>query len=309
LGIVLWLQGDYPGAQEHYQLAMTTYRAEGHRQREADILTNLGTTYYETGDHPTARDYYERALSIYRTVGDRWAETMALNNLGMVYCDLGDFEASREHHQQALDIRITLGDRWGEANSRVNLALVLLGLGDDDSARQHCQGALTIQREIGDRRGEGYSLTYLGHALIGLGELEAAAEAYEEAIQLRRELGQYSLLIDGWAGLAQIAMAQGHSDQALERAEDILAWIEANGTKGIEYPLQVYLTCFQILQATMDEDPEAAERANAVLSEAHTALMKQASSIRDETLRLKFLENVKANREIVTAWQRREPPS
>jgi len=303
LGDVYLYQGNYPAAQEHYQQALEIYRAAGHHQGEADSLSNLGVIHYELGDHPAARDRYEQVLSIFRTIGDRRGETMALNNLGTVYCDLGDYAAARDYHQQALDLRVTIGDRWGEANSLVNLGLVYHGLGDNETAREHCQRALAIQREIGDRRGEGYSLTYLGHALADLGELKAAAEAYEEAMCLRRELGQDCLSIDDLAGLARVALAQGNSERALGHVKKILAWIEANGSEGIEYPHQVCLTCYRTLSATARGDPAALERAHTVLSSAHTALLEQAAGISDPASRVKFLENVKANREIVAAWE------
>jgi hypothetical protein len=118
-------------------------------------------------------------------------------------------------------------------------------------------------------------------------------------------LGQYSLLIDDWAGLAHIALVQDLPDQALAYVDDILAWIEVNGLEGIEYPLQVYLICYRVLQATAQGEPAALERARDVLTAAHTALMERAASISDEALRLKFLENVKTNREIIAAWQAR----
>jgi predicted ATPase/class 3 adenylate cyclase len=309
LGNVYLYQGNYPAAQEHYRRALEIYRAIGHRQGEADNLTSLGITYYELGDYPAARDHYERVLSIFRTIGDRRGETLALNNLGTVYCDLGDYAAARDYHRQALDIRLAIGDRWGEANSLVNLGLVYHGLGEDAAARRHCERALAIQREIGDRRGEGYSLTYLGHALEGLGELQAAAAAYDDALRLRRELGQHSLAMDDLAGLARVAMAQGDPVRALEQVGEILAWIEANGTEGIEYPLQVYLTCYRVLSATAQGHPSAIERAHAVLSSAHATLLKQAAGISDQALRRKFLENVKANREIMAAWEARDSSS
>jgi len=306
LGNVYLYQGNYPAAQEHYRRALDICHATGYRQGQADNLTSLGTTHYELGNYPAARDHYEQVLSIFCTIGDRRGETMALNNLGTVYCDLGDYAAARDYHQQALEIRITIGDRWGEANSLVNLGLVHHGLGENEAAREYCRQALAIQQEIGDRRGEGYSLTYLGHALAELGELQAAARAYREALHLRREMGQSSLAIDDLAGLARIAMAQGDPQQALEHVREIMAWIETNGSEGIEYPLQVYMTCYRILDATGGNVP-ATRRCHAILSKAHTALLEQASEIGDPTLRHKFLENVKANREIMAAWQMQEP--
>ncbi len=71
----------------------------------------------------------------------------------------------------------------------------------------------------------------------------------------------------------------------------------ANGTEGIEYPLQVYLTCCRILRA--NQDP----RAQTVLNTAHRLLQEQAAKISDEELRRSFVENVAAHREIISEWR------
>jgi class 3 adenylate cyclase/predicted ATPase len=303
LGHVYLYQGDHLAAQERYRQALEIYQAEGDRQHEGDNLSNLGTIFYDSGDYPAARDHYEQALSIFRTTGDRPGETIALSNLGTVYCDLGGYETARDYHRQALDLRIIVRDRLGEAVSLVNLGLVYHNLGDNEAAREHSGQALAIFREIGDRHGQGYSQTYLGHALVDLGELEAAAEAYEEAMSLRRELGQQGLAIDDVAGLARVAMAQGDLEQALGRVEEILAWTEDNGSEGVEYPLQVYLTCYHVLEAT--GDAVAVERAGNILSEAHDILLEQTTKISDATLRRSFLESVAVNSEITAIWEKR----
>jgi predicted ATPase/class 3 adenylate cyclase len=303
LGDVYLYQGNHAAAQAEYQRALEVYRAENHRQGEADSLNNLGMIQNELGDLTGARDYYEQVLGIYRAIGDRRGETITLNNLGVTYCDLGDYAAARDYHEQALALRLTIGDRWGQANSLVNLGLIYHGLGDNETARKNCERALAIQREIGDRRGEGYSLTYLGHALAGLGEYEAAAKAYAEALHLRRELGQHGLTMDDLAGLARVALAQGQLGRAQELVREILAWVDANGTGGIEYPLQVYLTCYQVLRASADGDLSAMDRAREILSTAHTLLQEQAARVRDPGLRRSFLEGVPANRDILAAWQ------
>ncbi|MEE8390148.1 MAG: hypothetical protein V3S14_05045, partial [Anaerolineae bacterium] len=75
----------------------------------------------------------------------------------------------------------------------------------------------------------------------------------------------------------------------------------ANVSEGIEYPLQVNLTCYQVLNAT--GVASAIERAHAILSQAHVTLLERATSISDSTLRHKFLENVRTNREIIAAWE------
>jgi tetratricopeptide (TPR) repeat protein len=303
LGDVYLYQGSYPEAQQHYQQALEIHRTGGSRPGEADCLSNLGVIHGELGDGPTARDYFEQALYILETIGDRRGQSIAFSNLGVIYCDLGDYETTRDYHERALAIRRTIGDRWGEAVSLVNLGLVYHNLNDDQAACRHCEQALSIQQEIGDRRGQGYSLTYLGHALLALGDAQAAGEVYHKAMHLRRELGQASLAIDDLEGLARTAMTTGDLAQARQQAQEIMDWIEANGTEGIEYPLQAYLTCYHILQTIAKDDPATMECADSLLCCAHTALIERANRVQDESLRHKLLANVKTHREILEAWE------
>lgn len=302
LGQASHYQNNYPEAQQFYQQAIALYREEGHRQGEADTLTVLGTTQYELGDIGAARDYYQQVLAIFRATGDRRGESTILNNLGIVACDLGDFAGAHEYNQQAMSLYLATDDRIGEAASLVNLGLVLHMMGENESARQRCSQALSIQKEIGDRRGQGFSLTYLGHALSSLGELEAAAEAYDQAMRLRRELGQETLAIDDAAGLARVALSQGDLDKAAALCQEILAWLETNGSAGVEYPLQVRLTCYRVLMAQADGHPEIRQRAESLLAQTHEALQDQAAGISDPALRATFLQNVSVNREIIQAW-------
>jgi len=109
--------------------------------------------------------------------------------------------------------------------------------------------------------------------------------------------------MDDLAGLARVAIAQGQTRQAREQVNEILAWLDTNGASGIEYPLQVYLTCYQVLRATTDGDPAAMERAQAILTTAYNTLMEQTDRVRDPALRQSFLEGIQANREIVVAWK------
>jgi predicted ATPase/class 3 adenylate cyclase len=302
LGHVYLYQSNHASAQDHYQQAIEIYRSGSFRQGEGDSINMLGLISYELGDYTTARDYFEQALTIYHTIGDRLGETNQLNNLGMIYCDLGDFEAARDYHEQALDLRLTINDRWGEAMSLTNLGLVHHNLMQNKLAQKYCEQALAIQREIGDRHSESYSLTYLGHALADLGNLEEAAGVYRQARQLRLELGNESLSIDNLAGLARVALAKGNQEQAVEHTKAITTWLDEHGSEGVEYPLQVQLTCYNVLRRETNGILSDGERANALLAKAHTALLEKAATIGDDSLKRKFLENVKTNREIMGAW-------
>ena len=103
------------------------------------------------------------------------------------------------------------------------------------------------------------------------------------------------------AGLARVALAQGNLAAALAQVELILAHMAEGGNfDGTEEPLRLPLTCFQVLTAASDP------RADEVLANAHAELLKRAECISDVPAREGFLKHVPHNREIGSAWLRRQ---
>jgi len=302
LGTINYYRGNLSVASAYYQQALPIYHATNNRQGEGSCLVMLGLVHTDQGDYLSGQRQFGEALTIYQTIGYRLGETIVLGNLGTNYCGLGEYEYARDYQQQALAMSQEIGDREGESFAFCNLALLDYRMGEVNMALKRSQQALTVHRELGDRHNEGYTLTYLGHALAASGQLEQATDAYQKARQIRRQLGQESLVMDDLAGLARVAMKEGKLKQARTYVDEMVAWTDANGVEGIEYPLEVYLTCYQVLQAHAKQDPAAGPRAQTILTTAHTLLQKQAANIKDERLRRSFLENVSFNREIMAIW-------
>jgi len=139
-------------------------------------------------------------------------------------------------------------------------------------------------------------------ALAGLSRLDVARDAFDEALAIRRELGQEVLCLDDLAGLARVALAQGDTSRALAHIEEIVAWLAGNSPEGMEFPVLVYLSGYQVLQAAAD-----AERAKAMLEAGYKLLQERANRIQDQMLRNRFLENVPFNRDLLAAYQKSSP--
>ncbi|MGB0386976.1 MAG: tetratricopeptide repeat protein [Ardenticatenaceae bacterium] len=312
LAVISFYLGNYVTASEYSQQALAIYRATSEHKGEATSLMMLGTLHTHRGAYLAGQKRYNQALNVYQMIGYRIGETLISGNLGGNFADVGDYELARDYQKQALTISQEIGDSEGVSFAFCNLTLIHYNLGNYEMAHRTSEQALTIHRKIGDRRSEAYTLTYLGHTLADSGQWESAKDAYQKAIKIRRELEAEKLVIDNLAGLARVAMSEGNISQALSYVEEILAWIEINGVEGIEYPLQVYLTCYQVLQASADDETEVgqlAARAETILVTAHTLLQEQAAKIKDEALRRKFLENVSFNRQIQTIWEAKNPIS
>ena len=301
LGNINFYQRNYTLAKEYYEETFAIYQAIADRKGQASSLMMLGVVCTHTGEYLTGQQYYKQALNVCQTIGYRMGETLILGNLGVNYESLGEYEIAFDYQNKSLTICQEIGDREGEANCYCNLALIHYRFRDHENAIKHCKQALALDREIGNQSSQGYTLTYLGHTYADSGQLQLATEAYEKAIQIRRKLGQEKLVMDDLAGLARVEMRKENNKLAYRYVEEILAWIKANGYEGIEYPLEVYLTCYQVLQATADDT-----RAEAILSTAHDLLQEQANAIKDEQSRHKFLTNISFHREIRTAWEARK---
>lgn len=301
LGTVLYYLGDYEGALANLEAARSIRHELGDRRREAVSLNNLSGVYHGLGDLSMSQECTRQTLGIYEAIGYRTGESQALTNLGVSCQAVGDLAKARQHLERALALHKSIQDQRGEALVAGNLGLLLHDMGDHEAARRYCEQALDIRRAVGDRSGEGYSLTYLALALEGLEDWAGAAEAYEQALHLRRELGQAARAIDDLAGLVRVALQRGDVEGALAHTDEILAWIEAQGVGGVEYPLRVYLACADALGAA-GQSTRAAE----VLAAADTFLRERASRISDESTRQGFVENVPVHQQLRARLARHE---
>jgi hypothetical protein len=86
----------------------------------------------------------------------------------------------------------------------------------------------------------------------------------------------------------------------MTQVEAILDFLESRALDGAMEPLRILLTCSRVLDAADDL------RADGILETAHSLLMERAGTIQDETLRLSYLDNVEAHREIRRAWSGRD---
>ena len=339
LGDLQMYHGDMAASLEKKRQSLALYRALGDRAGEARLLDACGTTAQMAGDDAAGSDYLEQALALYRALGDRRGEIHALYVLGRHARNRGDLGAARRYGTWALEEVRRMGHRNGEAYHRLELGNLYRTVGDYEAARTMLQEAAAIFEQVGGKRGRGYAifdlslthhylgqedralalcrqgqeimaavgdrwgqaggLTYLGLIREGRGELTAAAEAFAQALALKQEIEQVAWSQEDRAGLARIALAQGQIETALAHARQGLTWLRDKGLEGIEHPMQVYLSLWQVLVAAGEQ-----AEADRLLTEAYRRVMDRAGRLEDETTRRSFLENVAENRAIVAAYRR-----
>ena len=293
LGIVAHYQTDYEVALYFFQEAIALWRNLSDQVYLSNSLSNLGRVYYDLGDYIAAQTCYDEALTLHRTIGDRAGEALTRRSQGKVQRRLGNYPLARNLLEEALAIHQSIGDRPGEARGLCQLGFLYSRLEEYETALAFLEEALVILRELNDPWALGNVLTYYGWTLIDKGEPQTARKYLEEAIQVERDIQQEAAAIEDLVYLGRAALACHELSLANDYAQEAFSFIEQHGTKGMEYPGQIYLTCYQILQAN-----QKFEQARLMLEKGQEYIARQAAQIADPALRHCYLNNIPENRKL-----------
>lgn len=298
LGLIALEKRDMDKALEYFKGSLSISHQIGNRQQEAQTINNLANIFGIVGDYENAGDYYQQALDIAREMGNRRGEGLVLGNLGWIASIQGDYSTASSYYEQNLNIARETDESYLEAYAAINLCMSTMWQGEYSQAMKYAKRGRKLARETGDRSGEAWALTFLGHVCLEMGYPDEADDSYQNALLIRKELEQKNLSTEPLAGLARVSQKRREMTLAQEQVNKILTYLDGGGTlDGVEEPLRVWLTCYQVLQEMGDS------RVEEILENAHELLQKRASEIKDKSLRSTFLEKVPHHAEIVRAWE------
>jgi GAF domain-containing protein/DNA-binding response OmpR family regulator len=212
----------------HYQQALQAFELAGYVERQAVILHNLGTMYYDLGLYPHAIRLTTSALKIHRNSGSRLGAAYALGNLADAATIVGDLDTARKFASELAEMVASLGDPYMESGIATTWGELALAEGDPTSAVRYIKNAVQIIHELG-LYSENIALTQLANAYLTKGNRAAALKATRKATQLHalngyaKPGGLSSQEI--WWRHTQALLANGQNKsarEALERAYDFL---------------------------------------------------------------------------------------
>jgi tetratricopeptide (TPR) repeat protein len=220
---------------------------------------------------------------------------MALVQLGIDADRVGHYEQAHAYFEQVMPLYQE--NRGQHLESFLTYrGLLAHHMGQNEAAVDYVRRSLAGMQAEGDRRSEVRALTVLGHALLDLAQSDDAFNTYRQAVALAYELKRERLAIEPLAGLARVALALGNVSGALEYVGTIRRWLQTQTVEGLDEPLRIYLTCYQVLNAAGDED------AKSILHAAYTMLDEWANKLEVAEQRHAYLYDVAAHRDIVRTW-------
>ncbi len=217
---VLLDQGDFGGAQQMYEKALSRAESIGARMDIAGALNNLGVVLTGLGQLDQSNDKYRRALSVAIEIGDQPDQLKAQSNIGGNLMVLGQFRSAQKPLQDSLQLAQAIGDRQGAVESLINLGTISYSLGDLEQAEKQLNDALMSSRTLGLRADSAWALGALGDVLLAKDDLAGAEHSYREALDLRKQLNQQEAIPGSQVSLAGLALEREDLSGAETTARD-----------------------------------------------------------------------------------------
>ncbi|MFQ6616972.1 MAG: tetratricopeptide repeat protein, partial [Fidelibacterota bacterium] len=335
LGNTFLAKGDYREALEYYGLALPITRELGDRFSEESVLRNLGSIYYSTDDIEQALKFYNESLRIAEELGDRRGQGEGYYTLGTIYRE-NDLDRALASYRLSLEVFQELGEKNKELYPLLGMGLVHIEKGNTDEASTFIEKSLQMAREVGDKRIEVYSLIYAGDVLSEMMQIDRATEYYERALERAKTIDSSHLVALAYEGLGVAFLETGsysRSSESLRSACEIweeledpldharsLSWwavskYESGDAEGalmkateagqigseaefsVEELIPVHWNLYRVYSGLGRKN-----EANTHIERAHAGVVFLAERFQDPGERKVFLENVRMNRSIMSAY-------
>jgi tetratricopeptide (TPR) repeat protein len=284
LGTVLQAQGRLPEAQELQERSLALARETGDRSAESTATLNLGSVLLSQDRLPEALEYFERSLVLCRELSDRQSEAVVMGNLGTLFFSQGRLVEAQEQHERHLALTREIGYREGEAVALHNLGGVLQEEGESARAEECLLACVAVSEEIGFRDAVASARFMIGSQRAAAGDLEGGRASLAAAQELAAEIG--SAACETYARCELACLPGGD-------AADALAAFAAHEER--LSPGERLATRRMLWRATGDRSHLEEAKRLVDVSVAHV----------DAETRESMLTNLRVNREVMAAWERR----
>gem|GEM_PF-1512329 len=293
----------YSQDQEAARSALAEARGAAPEGRQ-DLRTSLSLWSAQVasvaGDLAERRAAYQATVDGYTAAGDLRRVAGAEMNLADLDNRIGEYEAAEVALGAAAAKCRRIGSHLMEGYALANQGYSLIALGRQGDARAVLEAALAIGEDSGETRLAVAAGIYLARTQLDLpGESEGGPETGDALAGARRaaaaaaEAGLEGLHAMGLTGIAEIALAAGQVDVALESSLAALSLRDRLG--GLEEgEAELFLARASALEAAGRND-EARE----VRLRGRARILEIADGVGEEMLRRSFLTNVFANCELV----------
>ena len=243
------------------------------------------------GDHGERRRAYRDAVRLYEDIGDVRRAAGAELNLADAANRVGAYAEAEQALRATVEKCARVGNALWHGYAQLNLGYASLRLGKHEEAQAALDEAAVLAERTGEARLTIFARLYGARALLAA-DPDRAAEVATLAAREATEGQLPSVRVLALAIAGEAHLTAGRVEEALASSEEALALRDELGAVE-EDEAEVFLVRARALEAAgrcvEGEDVRARGRAR---------IRELAEHMADETLRVRFLEDVPANREL-----------
>jgi DNA-binding SARP family transcriptional activator len=222
-GQVYRVIGDYPNALENYLAAYASHKKLGDPYGDARYV-EVSFIYTNLCQFQNALEFLESSLNLARKAAVPMYEGHTLLSWGGWHLHMGDPVAAIGMYQRALDILESLRARHLVASIQTYLAFACYQLADNHQARIYLGQGLNLAQSIGHRIRAALVHILTAALELNANQLSTARKELEEGLEIARQLQSRELISAGLNVSAHLDRLSGYPHQALEHAQEALAW-------------------------------------------------------------------------------------
>jgi len=257
--VMAWAYGDLgkEGALPLMKRSLEFYQRSGNRNRQADVLANIGAISYWEGNWDDALSYFEQGRVEAVKIGDTVAAALARDNSADILIDRGEWAEAEALLKETLPLWKASQWRYYLAGCQWYLGRASLCLGRYDEAIAHLQEAKANFTHVGAEEQIPTLEARIAECMVGKGDVDAALELVRglisrasesngvaRVVPLLERVQAHALLKQGdlWGARdsleASLAAARERKE-LFEATLTMLSLIALDRLEGVEPPLEM----------------------------------------------------------------------
>lgn len=210
-------KGDYGAAQQYSFMALGLATQEGLEALQAEVLIDIGYSYYFLEQLEKGLEYGERALLLTEKLKLAKLNATAHNLLGILHAkSKHDNEIIMDHYSKALAIRSSQKDMRGVASTISNIALQLERNQKYEEALAMQKRSLQIDDSLNNLYGASWSHQMIGELLVKMSRYSEANISLNSAEVLAHKLHAREVLLQTYKTRSKLLSDQNKFKEALD---------------------------------------------------------------------------------------------
>lgn len=217
-GRASWIYGNFAEAEANLCEGLVIAEQLQFPNLLALYHTFLGAILHEMGKVEEAYQHLQKALTFARQMAEPRSNALAICYLHHAALTLGRGEEVVGLLREGLRMARAANDWYCLALALEQQGLAQVAQANENSASAHFAESLAIFRKICDVWSQSRLHTQLGHLALRQNDLTTAETHFQQAVQIGYRAELMACIVNGLAGLALLAMQQGHFKRALTLA-------------------------------------------------------------------------------------------